>query len=596
MPGCFPSHRKRSLPVVVQFINSLQFKLAVGFLLVALMPLGIVGVFAVRTANQIIQTIVTNQLENVAAEKQQLLQRWLSERKADMEVVAGSAAVRSLDPKAIADHLKLVQREYLVYRQFVVAGSDGKVVFSTAADGPAGLGDHAWFQQAMAGRRYMSAVRLDDDGQESVFQLASPIPGPDGKPQGGLCATVSTAGIRQDVLKVSLGETGECYLVDKTGPFLAHNDPHRILRDNIAESESFANIFREEDRRPVYTDYRKIAVLGASRAIPDTEWYVVVEQDEAEAFAPSYQAALEHLHRHRGYGSGGGGHLAGPGLLRFRADPHLERGGARLGARRFRQPVDPSRQPAARRDRHVARGLRGHGRAAARPSRQAGNPGRLDRGRIAADRHPAAAHDPGGRPLRASGRVGPAGLGRGPRDPHSAGLAEALPAVGAGGDHHLAGVQPRISTSPCGRWSGSRPRSTTFSNFARPQEPVLTKVDFRKLVDDALMVVRPRANHQEVTARPPLRPRLAAVVLGDMRQLGEALVNLLVNALEEMPDGGSLTRSADPAPTAADGDGGRSVPGCASTSPTPGRASGRQISTSCSSRFSPPRPPVPGWD
>ena len=37
-----------------------------------------------------------------------------------------------------------------------------------------------------------------------------------------------------------------------------------------------------------------------------------------------------------------------------------------------------------------------------------------------------------------------------------------------------------------------------FLNFARPQEPVLTTVDFPRLIGDAMMVVKPRAIHQKV--------------------------------------------------------------------------------------------------
>ena len=78
-----------------------------------------------------------------------------------------------------------------------------------------------------------------------------------------------------------------------------------------------------------------------------------------------------------------------------------------------------------------------------------------------------------------------------------------------------------------------------FLNFARPQEPVLTEVNFRKLLDDAVMVVRPRANHQGIGLETSVAAPLP-VVLGDVRQLGEAIVNLMVNALEEMSAGGSL--------------------------------------------------------
>ena len=89
------------------------------------------------------------------------------------------------------------------------------------------------------------------------------------------------------MLRIALGETGECYLVDEMGRFLVHQTPDRILRDNIAASESFLNIFRPNDPKPIYTDYRNIRVLGASRPVAGTKWYVVVEQDYAEAFAPS---------------------------------------------------------------------------------------------------------------------------------------------------------------------------------------------------------------------------------------------------------------------------------------------------------------------
>jgi signal transduction histidine kinase len=79
-----------------------------------------------------------------------------------------------------------------------------------------------------------------------------------------------------------------------------------------------------------------------------------------------------------------------------------------------------------------------------------------------------------------------------------------------------------------------------FLNFARPQAPVLVEIDFARLVDDALEVVQPRANQQEVEVERRIEPCLAKV-RGDVRQLGEVLVNLFVNALEAMPDGGRLT-------------------------------------------------------
>jgi signal transduction histidine kinase len=90
-----------------------------------------------------------------------------------------------------------------------------------------------------------------------------------------------------------------------------------------------------------------------------------------------------------------------------------------------------------------------------------------------------------------------------------------------------------------------------FLNFARPQEPVLMELDFDKLVDDALEVVGPRAHQQEVDVERQVVAGLPRAQ-GDMRQLGEVLVNLLVNALEAMPDGGRLAISVLPETSGGD--------------------------------------------
>jgi len=93
-----------------------------------------------------------------------------------------------------------------------------------------------------------------------------------------------------------------------------------------------------------------------------------------------------------------------------------------------------------------------------------------------------------------------------------------------------------------------------FLDFARPQQPVLVELDFVQLVEEVLEVIRPRANQQEVEIQQHVAPELPKVA-GDVRQLGEVLVNLLVNALDAMPDGGRLTISivAEDAPSASIG-------------------------------------------
>ena len=529
-----------------RFLNNLMFKLALGFLLVSLVPLSFVSGFALHTANRVIETIVTSQLENMAAEKQRLLERWMDERRADLEVVAASAAARSMEVQTLQPYLELVQSKYRVYSQFVVAGADGRTVFVSQAAGAADWKQATWYQRAIHGQPYMSEVYLAADNQESVFELANPVLTADGHVQGVVCASVSTKTIAREVLSVSLGQTGECYLVDGGGTFLAHQDARRILRDNIARSESFTNVFREPGTRRVYRDYRGISVLGASRSIAGTPWYVVVEQDEDEAFAAAYVLrrniwvawALTIV-----------GAVACSGLLaHFVTAPvrALHHAAQALGAADYQRAV--ASLPAPRGDEigtlrdafeEMARLLRE--RELQLQDRVGLTEAELQKADVRLQRTIAAAAR--SEHLAALGRL-------------ASGVAHEIRTPLTSLKLYLQSVQDDFTTSAeqaedfeIAMRQVTRIAMTInhFLNFARPQDPILSVLDFRQLVEESLIVVRPRANHQSVEVQTSIAPHLPRVE-GDARQLGEVLVNLTVNALEAMPQGGQLriTVTAEP--------------------------------------------------
>jgi signal transduction histidine kinase len=521
-----------------QFINSLQLKLALGFLLVSLAPLGIVGYFSVSTADQAIESIVSNQLQNLAAEKQQLLQRWIAERKADIEVVAGSSIIKNMDPATMEPFLRSVQSQYEVYQRFRIAGPDGRIIYDSSLLSDSPIVVQPWFALAMKGQRYQSSVYLDNESHLSVFQLATPICDAKGHPQGVLCATVNTAGILSRVLNISLGKTGECYLVDSQGVFLAHQNPERILHDNIAQSGSFANIFQRNQAHPIYKDYRGIAVLGASRDISGTEWYVVVEQDQDEAFAPSFQlrrniriAVVLTLLGAVGLSLWLAYYLASPIRALSEAAHALARGD-------YNHPLVHVKNH--RRDEigmlrnafeHMADQIHAQHQTLETQVgmrevelQQTGE--RLEHTIQAAAR---SEH------LAVLGRL-------------ASGVAHEIRTPLSSLKLYLQSVQEDFSVSPelgedydVAMRQVERIESTInhFLIFARPRDPVFASIDFARLVNDSIAIVRPRANQQNVRLTSTIAADVPEVH-GDMRQLCDALVNLLVNALDELSLGGDL--------------------------------------------------------
>lgn len=524
-----------------RFFNNLQIRVTLVFLLVSLVPLVTVSVFSVQTANKVIEDIVQNQLENVAAEKQVLLERWIMERKADLEVLAGSTAVRNFDTVELAPFFELARDQYGVYRRFVIAGREGETIYDSSGPSSGAYSDELWFQRALAGEPYMSKAELEVDGKKSVFRIATPVRAPDGQLLGVLCATVSTQAILERVLRVQLGESGECYLVDKAGVFLAHKNPWRILNESIAQSDSFAHIFGGENEQPIYEDYRGILVLGASRALEGIDWYVVVEQDRDEAFADSDQLQRNIFIV---FGLTVLGAVCLSALLAwYVASPIRSLSGAARALARgdFDHAVLNART--TRRDEigalyaafgHMADQLKD--RQALLETRVGLTEAELQK--VAAELKETVEAAARSERLAALGRL-------------ASGVAHEIRTPLTSLKLFLQSVQENIAFSPDDREDYliamrqvARIEKTInrFLDFARPQDPIIAEFDFARLAEEVLDVIRPRASHQEIEIAENITSE-PAWVRGDAHQLSEVLVNLLVNALDVMPDGGQLTVS-----------------------------------------------------
>ena len=76
--------------------------------------------------------------------------------------------------------------------------------------------------------------------------------------------------------------------------------------------------------------------------------------------------------------------------------------------------------------------------------------------------------------------------------------------------------------------------------FARTTEPKLAPVNLNELVDELGLLVRHKLGNQNIRLVRQLQPDLP-VVMGDAPQLEQAFLNLILNAAEAMPDGGTLT-------------------------------------------------------
>ncbi len=76
--------------------------------------------------------------------------------------------------------------------------------------------------------------------------------------------------------------------------------------------------------------------------------------------------------------------------------------------------------------------------------------------------------------------------------------------------------------------------------YARSTEPQLAPVRVNEVIDDILLLARPRLRQQGVELVTDLATRLP-MLNADRHQLEQACLNLILNAVDAMPDGGQLT-------------------------------------------------------
>ena len=77
-------------------------------------------------------------------------------------------------------------------------------------------------------------------------------------------------------------------------------------------------------------------------------------------------------------------------------------------------------------------------------------------------------------------------------------------------------------------------------DFARSSEPKMIALNLNGLIDDLGLLIRHKLRHQNIQISQRLAPDLPSV-MADATQLEQAFLNLTLNAIEAMPDGGRLT-------------------------------------------------------
>lgn len=318
-----------SIPVVLAR-PSIQRRLISLLLLVGLAPLLLMGLLSNAYAGTLLESQIGSKLDTIAQTGVEQVDRVIYDSAGDVQIFAGSAEARSLDPQQITPLMNRLVRTYTpLYTLMVVADRQGVVKATNSSDiytrVPYLIGrsvaDQEWFrfwQSATAAdfdRTYVSDLHTDPllerdtPAMAQVLAFSFPI-----KDERGQVIGVWGALMNWHVLDRQINDTlfaprqsgassMSITLVNREGLVLASGDRQAVLRDRVvltAEQRAAIEqgvIARQQSGR-AWLSPDLLAGTAAShgyRSYRGQGWVMIATQSRGEALGPVRQIWLAAL-------------------------------------------------------------------------------------------------------------------------------------------------------------------------------------------------------------------------------------------------------------------------------------------------------------
>ncbi|MBU0973545.1 MAG: methyl-accepting chemotaxis protein [Proteobacteria bacterium] len=288
--------------------RSLKFKLIVGGILAAILPLAVVGLFSISKSSNALQSLAKGQAQlaaqNLAAmanlymEQEVVLARGMA---VEPHVVAASNKVSAegID-NATAEIAALDTYFADVYAQI---GSGYDVFFVTDTRGQAiadstggayrtqniSVADRDYFISAKTGRVSIGMPILSKATGKPVVVVAVPLTTDSGQFAGIFAAVVKLEALSDKITGVKMGETGYPFMADKTGLIIAHPNKEQILKLDLTKLEGMETIIgamlAQKSGVEPYR-FKGIAKIAGFAPVALTGWSICITQNASEFMAP----------------------------------------------------------------------------------------------------------------------------------------------------------------------------------------------------------------------------------------------------------------------------------------------------------------------
>lgn len=288
---------------------TLRSKLIIGGVLVAIIPLAIVGLFSISKSSTALLSIAKGQaaltaqnlatLANMFIEQEVKLAQGISIDPLVKDAAANVAEIGvdgSIDDLKASDDLlgNIFQKIGTGYNVIFVTDANGAFI-SDSSDGSyrekgLSVAERDYFKSVKAtGKKTIGSPVISKTSGKPIIVVAIPLKTGSGQFAGIFGLSLQLSALSDKITQVKVGETGYPFMADKNGLIISHPNKDHILKLDLTKLKGMESIVdhmvSQKSGVDTYTFNGADKIAGFA-PVPLTNWSICMTQNESEFMAP----------------------------------------------------------------------------------------------------------------------------------------------------------------------------------------------------------------------------------------------------------------------------------------------------------------------
>lgn len=251
------------------------------------------GIFALRIARKAVMEKIETHLIDKALDEAEIIDAKIA---AFFQFLEGLSRISILydTTASYQEKLQLLQKDALANDTILELNISDTEGVCYAKSGTVNVNDRAWFKASLQGKRFVSDLLISKTTQKLISTFSIPIYDNERRIIGVLSADISGLWFRDNIKDITIGETGNCYIIGPTGATIADQDINAVTSMLNPSEAGITNAELDScgkfERHAIassqpgigYYEYEGVSKIAAYTKLKSAAWTTIVCAPVAE--------------------------------------------------------------------------------------------------------------------------------------------------------------------------------------------------------------------------------------------------------------------------------------------------------------------------